>query len=299
MAKASQKTAPKAAPSNKAVGFLASTAMSAGVGEKAIMAFQNIKEGIAEIKAIESENIAKRSETLKSLTMAFVKAARADTSIKLSDVHSKDDATSRAVKVKLEVAIGIRVATPNAEGGYKTEYAPWTADYFPQTGENKKDPDIRKKETFRTNFSTVFKKAIMSADGIVQKGIAITETKDGLLQLEGKAIKERFNQDVVVLNEKQTVMVGDKEVMLAKKPSFTEIARISADAAGTVITTRVQSAAKLGGAKVTEADIIAGIEAMTKTIQGLKDIGDKLASAIETLQEACETAIAENVKTAA
>jgi hypothetical protein len=292
--KASSSTKPMATD-KRAIAFVSPTAMSVDVGERAMAAFKNSKELDAQISELTQSNQVKKYETLKSLTMSFVKAAQADKTIDLGKIHSDVDKEVSQLRQKLDVAIGIRTATRNEDGTDKLSLAPWTKDYLPQPGENKDTPGFQPKENFRTNFAAVFKKAILSAHAVVSKGLRIDEDKEtGILLVSGKAIKERFNVDQIALNEKREIKEGDRTVKLAKVPSYTELGRISAESVGKAITTRAQSAAKLGGAKVTEKDIVEGVQSLQLAISKLTGFGDELATALEALQDTIERALSDN-----
>ena len=298
MAKAATRsTKPMAKDTSKAVvGYVAPGALSLEVGRKAMEDFGEAKIADEQIKELNSENVRRKGQTLKDLTMAFVKAANNDKTIILGDVNSdkKDDAGR--LRSKLEVAVGIKVATKNEDGTDKLTLADWTKAILPQPGMDKESEEWRKKETFRTNFATVFKKAMMAAHAVVLKGITIKEDKErGVLLISGKAVKERFNYDGdIALDEKKEFKEGDRKIALAKTPSFTELARISAESAGTTLTTRVDSRAKLGGAKLTEKDVLDVVKSLQNAILKLKGFGDDLADALEGLRDTIDKALDDN-----
>jgi hypothetical protein len=298
MAKPATKPAPTSstkpmAKDSKAVGFVSPAAMSADVGQKAMEAFRVAKETDAEISTLQANNTARKYETLKSLTQSFCKAALHDKTINLADIHSEEDKTVAKLRTKLEVAVGIKQVAKTEDGTDRFSLSDWTADYLPQVGEDKTTAEWRRKENFRTNFAPVFKKAIQSAHAILLKDLKISEDKDGALMVEGKAIKERFNVDKIALNEKREIKDGEKTIKLAKIPSYTELARISAESAGKTIQTRVQSAAKMSG-NLTEADVLNAVKTLTTALGKMKNFGDELATAMEALQDTIEQALSRN-----
>jgi hypothetical protein len=99
--------------------------------------------------------------------------------------------------------------------------------------------------------------------------------------------------DQIALNEKREVKDGEKTVKLAKIPSYTELARISAESVGKSLQTRVQSTAKEVNA-LNEGDVTMAVNSLTTTIGKLSNFGDELATAIEALMEACEKALDAN-----
>jgi hypothetical protein len=269
-------------------------AMSIDVGEKAVAAFKVTKETDDKISQMASENTAQKGQTLAMLTEAFFIAATNDKNVKLGNIHSDVAADLKDLRSRLEVAIGIKIASRGDDGVEKIVYADWAKKYFPQPGESKETDGWQGKENFRTNFATAFTKCVKAAHAVQLKGLQMAKDKvTGTLLISGKAIKERFNVDQIALNEKREVKDGDKTVKLAKIPSYTELARISAESVGKTMQTRVQSKAKEVNA-LNEGDVTAAVNSLTTTISKLTSYGDELATAIEALMEACEKSLEDN-----
>jgi hypothetical protein len=293
-AKAATASTSKKTAEPKAVAFIAANALSTDVGAKAMEAFRISKNEDAKIAELSQENTKRKGETLKTLTLAFVKAATADKNIRLADCQSDTEKQVRALREKLEVAVGIRTVAQNADGTNKIELAPWTKEYLPQPGEDKESEDWRRKENFRTNFSAVLKKAMAAAHAISHKGIHASEDKaTGALLISGPAVKERFGHDNILLNEKREIKEGDRKIELKKIPSFTELTRISAESVGKAAPVRVDSR-KPGSGKVTEKDMIAAITSLQNALSKFSGFGDDMATALEGLQDTIETALAQN-----
>jgi hypothetical protein len=268
--------------------------MMVDVGQKAVAAFKITKETDAEIAELAQKNTAQKGQTLAMLTEAFYHAAVNDKNVKLGNIHSDAATDLKDLRQRLEVAIGIKIATRNEDGTEKIGYAPWAKDYFPQPGETKETEGWQAKENFRTNFATAFTKCVKAAHAVQLKGLQMAKDKvTGTLLISGKAIKERFNVDQIALNEKREVKDGEKTVKLAKIPSYTELARISAESVGKSLQTRVQSTAKEVNA-LNEGDVTMAVNSLTTTIGKLSNFGDELATAIEALMEACEKALDAN-----
>jgi hypothetical protein len=291
--KAPESTKPMATDT-KALSYVNPKAMSIDVGEKAIKAFKATKDIDQQISDLTQQNQTQKGQTLAMLTEAFFKAATEDKNIKLGNINHDVAADLKDLRQRLEVAIGIKVAARGEDGVEKIVYAPWAKDYFPQPGEGKETDGWQVKENFRTNFATAFTKCIKAAHAVQLKGLTMTKDKaTGTLLISGKAIKERFNVDQIALNEKREVKDGDKVVKLAKIPSYTELARISAESAGKTLQTRVDSRAKEVNA-LNETDVVSAVSSLTVTIGKLGNFGDELATALEALAEACEKALQAN-----
>lgn len=267
-------------------------AMAINVGEKAVQAFKMTKDLEQQRLDIVDRVNAVAGQTNAMLTETFFNAAKADPSIKLGDIHAEDERSTKELRQKLEVAVGIKVATVNDDGTVKVEYSPWAKNYFPQYGEKEADEGLwRTKENFRSNFATAFTKCIKAAHACIAKDLQISKDQaTGTLLITGKAIKERFNVDSVALNEKREVKDGDKTVKLNKIPSYTELARMSTESVGKTLKTRVDSRAKEVNA-LNESDVAAAVKSLTIALGKVQDIGDELRTAIEALADACDGAL--------
>jgi len=297
-----RKPEPKAAPASTrpaaketALSYVSPKAMSVDIGEKAVLAFKATKDTDEEINRLSTENRAQKGQTRAMLTEAFFIAANNDKNIKLGNIHSDAAADQKDLRQRLEVAVGIKVASRGDDGVEKIVFAPWAKDYFPQPGESKETDGWQAKENFRSNFATAFTMCIKSAHAVQLAGLQMAKDKaTGTLLISGKSIKERFGVDQIALNEKREVKDTDgKTVKLAKIPSYTELARISAESVGKTLQTRVQSKAKEVNA-LNESDVTSAVNSIATTLGKLKNFGDDLASAIEALAEACDAALQRN-----
>lgn len=286
------KETPKMAKESTAIAYVNPKALSIDVGEKAVKAWKATKDTEEKITELSEQNNAQKSQTLKMLTLAFVKAAQNDPNVKLADVYRDKSEVQRDIRQRCEVAVGIKIAKKGEDGVERYEYAPWAKEVFPQPKEDKTLPGFQAKENFRSNFAAVLTKCIKAAHAVQLKGITMQEDKaTGALLISGKAVKEHFNVDQVALNEKREVTENGKVVKLAKIPSFTELARISAASQGKSIPTRSQ-AKQLN--PLNENDMVSGINSLITALGQLKNFGDELATAIESLAEACDGALNRN-----
>jgi hypothetical protein len=276
-----------------AVAYVNKNAISADVGQKAVMAWKATKDTDQKISELSEQNNRQKGAALKMLTLAFIKAAQADKNIKLEDVYLEKSAKLTDLRQRCEVAVGIKVARKGEDGVERYEMAEWTHDVLPQPKEDKSQPGFQAKENFRSNFAAAMTKCIKAAHAIVTKGLQVQEDKaTGTLLISGKAIKEHFNVDQVALNEKREVVENGQAVKLKKIPSFTELARISAASQGKAIPTRAETAKAIN--PLNEKDVTSAVQSLTTALGKLKNFGDELATAIEALAEACEDALQRN-----
>ena len=289
------KEAPKMAQeqTKTAVAYVNPKAISSDVGEKAVMAWKSSKDADQKIAELSDENTKRKGHALKILTVAIAKAAAIDKNINLADIYLEKSDKLRDLRQRCEVVVGIKVIRKGEDGVERYEMAPWTKEVLPQPKEDKTLPGFQEKENFRSNFAAAMTKCIKAADAIVLKGIQVAEDKvTGALLLEGKAVKEHFNVDKVALNEKREVVDNGKEVKLSKIPSFSELARIGAEARNKSIPTRAQTAKEIN--PLNEKDVISAVSSLTMALGKLKSFGDELATAIEELASACDDALQRN-----
>jgi hypothetical protein len=216
-----------------------STAMSKDIGPLVI-------KGLSEAKQVEDQANsalravdAKRYDLLAKLTMGIVKAARADKSIDLSiSFLGKEGAQQSAyLNDQLGIALGFKeVQTLNTGTPQEAKRVAWAGSVAPMvlsTKEEKDTPEGKRKSTVRSNFLHSLKKCAQVACGMLDDKInGKYDEKAGTLMLSGPAIKAQFGQPSVLLNEKQTVGTGDKQVKLTEKPSFVAVAAKAAEKHG-------------------------------------------------------------------
>lgn len=298
MAKAAKTKQPEStkpmAKEEKSLSYVAPKAMSVHIGEEAVKAFKATKDTDAQISELSQENAQRKGKTLTMLTKAFYNAAVNDKNIRLADIHSEQGSTLKDLRQRLDVVVGIKVVQRGEDGVEKIVFAPWAKDYFPQPGESKETDGWQAKENFRSNFAAAYSKCVKAAHAVQLKSLTMGEDKaTGTLLISGKAIKERFNVDQIAVNEKREIKDGNTTVKLAKIPSFTELARISAESVGKELKTRVDSRAKEVNS-LNESDVTSAVKSLTMTLGKLTNFGDDLANAIEALAEACDAALNKN-----
>lgn len=188
------------------------------------------------LKGVESSKF----KIISTVTMAVIKAAKADKNINLAAVYSGDNKLMNELHNQLGLALGTRVLKEIKDGDTvmtRVVPSPAVADFFPSAGEKKDSPDYARKETLRSNWTTLVKRAAGAACGVIDKDIkAEMDKKAGTLMLSGPAIKTQFGADKVLLNENISQVSKDKP--LKARPSFTAIRDMGA---------LVHDAAPIGG----------------------------------------------------
>lgn len=218
-------------------------AMSKDIGPMVISQLDKVGMAEKEAQTLLKQVATKRYDLLAQMTLAIVKASQNDKGIDLSATfEGAKDARKSVLNAQIGVALGFREVMIEGEGDKQTQrvvYAKSVRQYFPSPDDKKDSPEAKRKETLRSNFAHSLAQCMKAAAGIVERGIkARYEPKAGTLLLEGKAVKEQFGQDKVLLNEKQKLTPNpnkpDDTVELKEKPSFTAIsARAVEDHGGT------------------------------------------------------------------
>jgi hypothetical protein len=122
----------------------------------AVAAWRGVRETDRDVSELQHKNAMIKGQTNAMLTEAFVHAAMADKNIKLAVINTEDQSALKDLRSRLEVAVGIKIASRGDDGIEKVVLAPWTANFFPQPTDSKETPEWREKENFRSNFATAF-----------------------------------------------------------------------------------------------------------------------------------------------
>jgi hypothetical protein len=269
--------------------YLAPAAMSPQAGYAILTALRDFRNTEKALEMEREKNQIKQYTALNTMTDAFIKAALADPDVRLEDTQSEDGKLATNIKQRLEVAIGLKIRKVLGDVP-SFEYAPYWAEFFNAPGETKDKANDKglwqAKDTFRSNFAHLFKKAAQAAHGIVATKMQHRIGSDGLMYISGPKVLEHFKADEVPLNEKQEIIDDQgRTVKLAKKPSFTELTRISAVAAKRELpTNRVDSRLRGGGA-ASEETITAAVRDMINALKKLKTCGKALYDALSDLAE--------------
>jgi hypothetical protein len=132
---------------------------------------------------------------------------------------------------KLRAVMGIVDVKTNPDGTEVKTQSSWADEMFPRIGEtakNTKEGDtFVGRESSRANFTARLREAAKAAYGAISNGItAEIDKASGKLAISGKAVREHFNQDRVILDERQNFTVEGNSINLKAKPSITELGRM-------------------------------------------------------------------------
>lgn len=301
---AAAKAKPVPAPAKEiTVPKIKASAMSKDVGPAAVIALFKADQDVAQATALTAGAERKRYDTKTSLTLAIVKAATADKSIDLTATAKPDKEGKAAMSVlndQLGIALGLREVVDNAEGKPRVVWSKAVRQYFPLAGEDRKDPAVKRKETFRGNFVTQLKNCALVALGILDNGMTAKANKEhGTLQLSGPAVKKQFGMDNVLLNETKVQKdAKGKEVELAEKASFTAIAaKAKEDHGGTARRgSNTRGAAATAKASALSPDkALAGIcSAMVDALQKVKTPSAAMVEEVRKVENAIDQWLGEH-----
>lgn len=218
---------------------LKKSALSVDFGPVLVAGLARVNDDLEKATFLVAGANKKRYDLLAGATHNIMKAARADSSIDLTAALKQGPDGSKAkatLNDQIYLALGIKHVVTVTKGNAtikKLNYHPSVAQYFPSSSDVKGTPEANAKATLRTNLATQLAKCELAALGIIERGIdAKMDKKEGTLLLSGPAIKKEFGASSVLLNEKQKVQDGKKEITLTQKPSFAAIAALSAKAHG-------------------------------------------------------------------
>jgi hypothetical protein len=260
-------------------------ALSTDVGPQVLASLARADADEEKAHAILQELAQKRYDAIASMTMAAVKAAKADDTINLGAVFRDDKKATGLLFKQIRLAMGIDEIVMVGSGDKavaKQQTSAACAKYFPSPKDNKDSPEYQRKNTFRSNFAHQLKKCIGAASGIVDEGIVAKQDKDsGTLMISGPKVQQVFGKAEVALNEKQ----GAGDDKLKVKPSFTALANIGAQAHGKVVEQRPQSGTS-GKAVDAETVVVSQCSELLKTINKLTTLNDAQRKALDTVANA-------------
>jgi len=292
------KAMPKAESRELAIVMPKAGAMSADIGIKvAELMVQTVRADL-QIRELSEAKRDKSYEVQAWLTAAFVKAQKADSTIRLELSLSEDEKAIEALNQKLYIATGLKSVQMVGEAGAQKPRVDWMPGKIAEMLKiNKKtDPEAvqKQKGTFRTNLAHQFKKAQQAALMLIDKDVKFT-SQEGTLRISGPAVMAAYGSPSVLLNEKQTQQVFDKkgkvtgETKLKAKPSFTDIARRASEARGKVVNRRIDSRVKTTDPNKYVVELAGYLQ---KALEGLKvELSDDATKALESVQSAIETAL--------
>jgi hypothetical protein len=271
------------------------SALSLDVGPKVISMIADAVKFDRESQELRRSGEAKRYDSLGLMTQGIVRAAKADGSIDLSAVFGEaKDVNKARLYNQLYFSLGYKAPLSVGKGKTRFTWTPGVAEYV--EAENAADPARKQKDTVRSNLTHMLTKCIHAAIMIVENKVDIKPDKvTGTLQLTGPVIKQHFGEATVLLNEKQNVQTLNRKgevtgtKALKAKPSYSEIARLGAEAHGKVFNKRVDSRATAQDPHKHLADLCGSlVKALEKAPSPLNEVSRK---ALESAQSAIESAL--------
>lgn len=241
------KAAPMAAKAQKSkelvIPRVNAKAISKDVGPRFVRSLGKAEVDIVQGEQLKAAGQQAKATAMSELTLAIVKAAKADTSIAhnlTACVDTSDDAKKRMALLndQLHIAVGNRevVTIKNKKGEdiQRTEWSAAVRDLFPASGESTEvgTPGAAK-NTLRQNVAHAMKDAAKAALYIIDRDIkADIQKQTGQLKISGPAVKKMFGADNIVLDEKQKIIPTDKNgkakgdpIELKEKASFAALRR--------------------------------------------------------------------------
>jgi hypothetical protein len=281
----------------RAIVTVKAGALSLDVGPAVISGLDKSYKDEAKANQLLQEVNGKRYDLLSQLTLAIVKAAKADDTIDLSVAFSGEAKRMNVLNDQIGIALGFREVTQmeNKKGDViaKIGYAKAVQKFFPTAKDDKKAPETVRKATMRSNFLHMIKKCAQAAAAVIEKDITIKQDKaSGTLQISGPEVVKQFGAETVLLNERQTIGEGEQATKLKEKPSFTTLARIGAEASGKTLQIRKDSRAASNA-----VDPDTALQSICNTlVQSLNKLtGKPAAKTVESLQSV-QSAIAKVLK---
>lgn len=229
-------------------------AIQAGVGLEALRMVAQASQNESMIKQLRADNYAmlgapgsQRGKAQVITAMGVYSAALADETIRQDLPKTwldakKNKADLNYLYARLRVALGMEDLK-----GRKTEEVHLLWDDI----EGDSEAEAKRKESVRTKFAAILNKAAKVALDALDNGIELKVDKStGFLQItDGKkgsgAVKQRYGQASVLLNEDQNVKVLDKKGQVTDKviklkalPSFSEQIREAGKAHNVVVASR-------------------------------------------------------------
>jgi hypothetical protein len=268
------------------------SALTLDAGPKALKFIGAFAEGTLAMEDIQGQIESDRYMAQTTLALACYKAATNDKAINLADAFSDDNAAKNKLGKQIRLALGLAVLSAK---GKVTDKADVHAAMYATPEDDARI--AKKKESVRTNFSTMLTKCMRVALDAVESGYKMELDKGyNTLRLTGPAIEKHFGMASVVLNEDQNAAVIDKRGKptgdhkpLKVKPSFTEIARRAANSHGKQLVARKDSRTQ---AVDPLKHMVNVCSELVKAIEKLPDeIPDPVRKALESVQSAIETAL--------
>ena len=303
--KATVKAAPATAKSAKSgeeaelstaiVAMPKAGALSRDVGIQALNYLSALATDEQMIDELREGKESNRGKAQVLLMMACHKAGLADKSINLTHAVTGNKSQKGVLANQIRLAIGLMNTTDAGKPRWTPE-----ANAIMNAVPGDDARALKRKESVRTNFSTMLTKSMRVALHAIENNLVVTP-EDGYVRLtdskkSGGAMLKHFGAASVLLNEDQNAPVLDKKGKptglvkpLKVKPSFTEIMREAGKSHGVAIVQRKDS-------RVTAMDPIKHVvevaENLQKAINNLPSpVPEPVVKALTALRNAIDKTI--------
>jgi hypothetical protein len=221
-------------------------ALSLDAGLTAVKYIAALSDDERAIEQLEAGVASNRGKAQVILAYAIWKLAKNDASVNLAACTGTDKAEKNKLGKQVRLGLGMVHYTKTAGGKEVLVSTPDVAAIMDANGSDD-DATRKRKESIRTNFSTMLTKCEHVALHAIENDLKVSQD-GGFLRLTGPAVKDHFGEASVLLNEDQAQPKLDKRGKptkelreLTAKPSFKEIMRRVGKAHGKTEVTRVTS----------------------------------------------------------
>jgi hypothetical protein len=272
-------------------------ALSLDAGLTALRYIAALSDDERQIEQLEAGVASNRGKAQVTLAYAIWKLAKNDASVNLAANVTGDKAEKNKLGKQVRLGLGM-VHYSKTQGGKDVLVStPEVADIM-DTNTSDDDATRKRKESIRTNFSTMLSKCMKVALHAIDNDLKV-DNVNGVLRLTGPAIKDHFGEASVLLNENVAQPILDKRGKPTKdlrelkaKPSFTEIMRKASEAHGKVQAARVDSRTKTVDPMKHLADLCGMLVKALEKAKLPDPMPKALADALESAYSALDKAIA-------
>lgn len=278
-------------PKGFLVPSILKTAVSKDIGPKVVAGFAKTQQDEAAYKQLGAAIQTNNKANMAMLTAAIVKAAINDPkNFDLGISFSNDKGDKERLNDNICLAVGIKEIVQVGDGPKAPKTVQWAksvGNFFPMPGEDRNAPEIRKKETFRSNFSHTMTTAVKAACTIVSEKMKVSQDANtGVLMISGPAVQRQFGAKTVALDGRKVVGEGDEKVTLKDTPSYAAVVAMSQEKHTGTPTVRA-SGTRTSTVSGDNA-IIQMAKQMAASVQKLETISDKVREALYAMVEAVE-----------
>jgi hypothetical protein len=218
-------------------------ALSLDAGMTALKYVAALSDDERQVEELQEGIASNRYAAMTTLALAIYNAGKNDAGIQLADTFSDDKAAKNKVGKQIRLALGLAKIYPRANK-QEVDWTPEAAALM-MAAEGDDAKTLARKESIRTNFSTMMTKCARVALNALENNLKVeVDKQERTLRLSGPAILKHFGDTSVALNEDQNQLKDKKGQIIGKlnaRPSFTEIAKLAAADHGKAMVSRKDS----------------------------------------------------------